>query len=85
VRTAIEQHEFAAVRKGTSGELKTHRMTISVGVAAFPDDSRDPIELVELADSALYRAKRTGRNRVCAYNSSAALTRNTLPPRRNFF
>lgn len=85
VRTAIEQHEFAAVRKGTSGELKTHRMTISVGVAAFPDDSRDPIELVELADSALYRAKRTGRNRVCAYNNSAALTKNTLPPRRNFF
>jgi diguanylate cyclase (GGDEF)-like protein len=40
---------------------------MSIGVASFPDDSVDPIELVEMADSALYRAKREGRNRVCAY------------------
>jgi diguanylate cyclase (GGDEF)-like protein len=43
------------------------RITISVGVAAFPEDARDPIELVELADTALYRAKNLGRNQVVAY------------------
>jgi diguanylate cyclase (GGDEF)-like protein len=82
VRSAIEQHQFAAVRRGSSGELKTHRVTISIGVAAFPDDARDPIELVELADSALYRAKRGGRNRSCAYRPSLAATERPLPPRR---
>jgi two-component system cell cycle response regulator len=82
VRSAIEKHEFAAVRKGSSGELKTHHITISVGVAAFPDDARDPIELVELADSALYRAKRGGRNRICAYRPSLAATEQVLPSRR---
>lgn len=82
VRSAIEQHEFSAVRKGSSGELKTHRLTISVGVAAFPNDSRDPIELVELADSALYRAKGSGRNRTCAYNYSPVPPEKPLPPRR---
>ena len=84
VRVAIEQHEFPAVRKGSSGELKTHRLTISIGVAAFPDDSRDPIELIELADSALYRAKRTGRNRICAYHHTPAAKEKALPPRRTF-
>lgn len=82
VRSVIAQHEFAAVRKGSSGELKTHRLTISIGVAAFPDDARDPIELVELADSALYRAKRSGRNRICAYRPALALSESALPPRR---
>src|SRR5437879_6854889 len=82
VRAAIEKHEFPAVRKGSSGELKSHHVTISIGVAAFPDDARDPIELVELADSALYRAKRNGRNQICAYRPSLAATEKPLPPRR---
>ena len=86
VRSAIEQYEFSAIRKGSSGELrgevKTHHLTISIGVAAYPDDSRDPIELVELADSALYRAKRSGRNQICAYHFSPSTTERVLPPRR---
>jgi len=82
VRAAIEKHPFSAVRKGTSEELKTHHITISIGIAAFPDDARDPIQLVELADSALYRAKRNGRNRICAYRPSLAATELPLPPRR---
>src|SRR5882762_657468 len=67
VRTGIEKHEFPAVRRASSEAPRTHRMTISVGLAAYPEDARDPIQLVEMADSALYRAKRSGRNRVCAY------------------
>lgn len=83
VRAAIEMYEFAAVRKGSSGELKSHHITISIGVAAFPDDARDPIELVELADSALYRAKGNGRNQVCAYRPSHTDSEKVLPPRRS--
>jgi predicted signal transduction protein with EAL and GGDEF domain len=45
-------------------------MTISIGVAAYPDDARDPIELIELADTALYHAKQSGRNRVSAFCSA---------------
>ncbi len=82
VRTAVAQHEFSAVREGSGAEPGTHRITISIGVAAFPDDARDPIELIELADSALYRAKRNGRNRICAYRPSLAATEKPLPARR---
>ncbi|HEX8844105.1 MAG TPA: GGDEF domain-containing protein [Pyrinomonadaceae bacterium] len=73
VRTGIEEHLFAATRHGSAElEQRTLRITISIGVASYPDDAQDPIELVELADTALYRAKREGRNRVCAYSHSPA-------------
>lgn len=65
IRSAIEQTPFSVIRQGRPAE--SHRVTISIGISTFPDDSSDPIELVEMADSALYRAKREGRNRVCAY------------------
>jgi diguanylate cyclase (GGDEF)-like protein len=82
VREALAQHEFPASRVDSPGGLATHRITISIGVSAFPDDATDPIELVELADSALYRAKRSGRNQVCAYRPSLAAIEGPLPPRR---
>jgi diguanylate cyclase (GGDEF)-like protein len=70
IRSSIEEEEFSVMQKGRpSGK---HHVTISIGVASFPDDSNDPIELVEMADSALYRAKREGRNRVCAYRDTTA-------------
>jgi diguanylate cyclase (GGDEF)-like protein len=83
VRIALAQHEFPASRMDSSDGQTTHRITISIGVAAFPDDATDPIQLVELADSALYRAKRSGRNRICAYRPSLAVTERPLPPRRS--
>src|SRR5215208_594012 len=68
VRAAIESYHFPSVRRGAPNEAgETLRITISLGVAAYPEDARDPIELVELADTALYRAKNLGRNRVVAY------------------
>lgn len=81
VRSAIEKHEFSCGHEPSRTEV--HRITISIGIAAFPDDAKDPIHLVELADSALYRAKRSGRNRICAYRASLAATEKPLPPRRS--
>lgn len=69
VRAGVEEHLFQANRHGSKElEDRSLRITISIGVAAYPDDAHDPIQLVELADTALYRAKRSGRNRVCTYS-----------------
>lgn len=82
IRESIEEYDFSVVRKNAARE--THHITVSIGVASFPTDSSDPIELVEMADSALYRAKRSGRNQVAAYRdiSPDELRREALPPRR---
>jgi len=39
-------------------------VSLSGGVATFPDDGRNGSDLIEAADAALYRAKKDGRNRV---------------------
>lgn len=82
VRSAIEKHDFPAVRRGGGADpIRTHHITISIGVASYPEDGRDPIQLVEMADSALYRAKRNGRNQVCAYRPAATTEVLRLRPR----
>jgi diguanylate cyclase (GGDEF)-like protein len=40
------------------------RISISIGVASFPEDGAHVLELVAAADAALYRAKGAGKNRV---------------------
>ncbi|WP_300667290.1 EAL domain-containing protein [Desulfoluna sp.] len=41
------------------GTTQLH-ITLSIGVARFPDDARDPETLIRNADLAMYRAKKTG-------------------------
>ena len=41
-------------------------VTVSIGVATFPDDAKAEFELIRVADQRLYEAKRTGRNLVCS-------------------
>ncbi|MEJ7860323.1 MAG: GGDEF domain-containing protein [Pyrinomonadaceae bacterium] len=82
IRTEIENYQFKSLcRKQGAAERQT--VTVSIGVAAFPNDSKDPFELIEMADSALYRAKRAGRNQVCAFKDLASEeTNKPFPSRR---
>jgi len=62
IRRAVEKNVFHAYDE-------VLRMTVSIGVSAFPYDAQEPTELIEKADLALYYAKRKGRNKVIAYSS----------------
>lgn len=39
--------------------------TVSIGISVFPSDGQNTQGLIDKADSALYKAKQAGRNRVC--------------------
>jgi diguanylate cyclase (GGDEF)-like protein len=56
---------IAALRHQVEGRAH-FRVTVSVGIASFAPDLRDGTQLMSLADAALYRAKRRGRDRVCS-------------------
>ncbi len=58
VRTAVRQLDL--------GRFGVRVVTVSVGVAVAHEADQPITELVELADRALYRAKRAGRDRVVA-------------------
>ncbi len=46
----------------------THRLTASMGISFFPNKNINTVEqLVSFADSALYQAKREGRDRICLH------------------
>ncbi|HTB34682.1 MAG TPA: diguanylate cyclase [bacterium] len=51
---------------GGSGPMAT-AITISIGLATFPQCGKEPREIIHAADEALYKAKHTGRNKVCSY------------------
>src|SRR5215470_18001289 len=57
LRARVAEHAFPAPREGG-------RLTVSVGIAAIPDDANDAEGLVRAADAALYQAKGAGRNQV---------------------
>ncbi|OYV40782.1 MAG: hypothetical protein B7Z80_03675 [Rhodospirillales bacterium 20-64-7] len=69
LQRALEAHVFEP-----SGERFT--LTVSFGLAGFVPDLASPRDWVHCADEALYRAKRSGRNRVCATRTA---TRNNDP------
>jgi diguanylate cyclase (GGDEF)-like protein len=58
IRVAIASHPFE--REGVA-----LHPGISVGVAAYPEHASNRSDLFQRADEALYRAKQSGKNRVC--------------------
>jgi len=59
IRRAIKNFEF------TSLSNETIKLTVSCGVASFPDSAKDKEKLIKKADDALYKAKNEGKNKTC--------------------
>jgi len=54
------------------------RLTISCGVASYPEDASSKEDLVMRSDIALYDAKMSGKNRTCIYSTGMEEKRNSV-------
>ena len=63
MRAEVERQPFDI------GDGKTVGITVSIGVATYPQHVDSPEEVVNAADIALYAAKLAGRNRVSRYET----------------
>ncbi len=71
--TALKLQQVVAAQPFPFDAAQPHgKVTMSVGVAFYPDDSRDARQLIERADQALYQSKARGRNRVTRWTDVAA-------------
>lgn len=69
-QSALRIAEMARTRVAQSSIQsgdRQFRVTMSFGVATVPDDAQNVRDLIHSADLAVYQAKASGRNCVCAY------------------
>jgi diguanylate cyclase (GGDEF)-like protein len=59
LRTVVSETRFEV-----EGAKEPIQVTVSIGVAVYPDDARTRSGIFKHADAALYRAKQQGKNRV---------------------
>ena len=76
IRLAIEEASFLSFCDLAG------RITVSCGVATFPDDARTLTELLGNADHALFETKRRGKNQVVSYFEMAGGNFAELSPSR---
>lgn len=67
IRYLVEKEKFPGEETQPGGKL-----TISGGIASYPEDASDTDTALESADKALYAAKRAGRNKVLAFSRNTA-------------
>jgi len=67
-RLRNEVEKTFAETGGISGQ---NTLTISCGVAGYPEDALTKDDLIAKADAALYEAKGAGKNRTCVYSEAA--------------
>lgn len=60
LRMDIVKHSFSH-----EDIFPTKKLTVSLGIASFPEDGLSPAELISASDKALYQAKHKGKNTTC--------------------
>lgn len=61
---------IASLERPVDIGAKSYHVTASIGVALYPEHGREPDELLQKADLAMYKAKEKGKNQYAVYDES---------------
>lgn len=65
ILNGISKEDFyVSEEKGMNGS-HNFKLSVSVGVATYPVDARTRVEIISFADKMMYKAKQSGRGKVC--------------------
>ncbi|WP_372651476.1 GGDEF domain-containing protein [Halobacteriovorax sp.] len=65
ILNGISKEKFhVSEEKGINGS-HTFKLSVSVGVATYPEDAKTRTEIISFADKMMYKAKQSGRGKVC--------------------
>ncbi|MGN4125110.1 GGDEF domain-containing protein [Lysinibacillus sphaericus] len=66
IEEAVEIAESLRVKQALAENSLGHPVTLSAGITAFTPTVKTPKQMIAIADQALYEAKQSGRNCICA-------------------
>jgi two-component system cell cycle response regulator len=70
IMESIEQCEFQSFEKKNIEPL-----TVTIGIASFPQNANDSKELIEKADKAMYAGKKAGKDCICIFGDEINILR----------
>lgn len=79
IRTSLSTPYFLEHTTSEGTTSIAHNCTASIGVALFFGQESRQDEIIGSADSAMYQAKASGRNRICVANAQAQIVQAPLP------
>jgi diguanylate cyclase (GGDEF)-like protein len=68
--SSVARHIIKTIRQPVTIQGKRLQPAVSIGISIFPNDGKNGERLLQNADTAMYRAKRKGRNTFRLYNAS---------------
>jgi diguanylate cyclase (GGDEF)-like protein len=74
ITKAVEEYKFPK-----EDNRRGRKITVSIGLATYPDDVLTSSALIDEADKALYQAKKNGKNQICFYKDVQIEYQHNLP------
>ena len=75
LRTQVEKHHFYFQERDI-------QVTLSIGVARFPDHAKEKKSIIKMADDAMYSGKKNGRNIVFVAEKSEQKQTDSIPTKK---